>query len=113
MIMADATIPREELDPKDKRQFWEEHIQVWQHSGLSQVEYCRRNNLKNHRWWYWQKRISQPCDTDVAFVPLHFSSSKISLTGISVVTPNGYRIECDNGVDFSKLRQLMLAVRGL
>lgn len=115
--MADVTIPLEELNPKDKRQFWEDHIQAWQQSGLSQVEYCRRNNLKDHQWWYWRKRISQPCDTDVTFVPLHFSSSKItnqiSRGAISVVTPNGYRIECDNDFDVSKLRQLITTVRGL
>ena len=111
--MADVTSSPEELDPKEKRQFWEEHIQAWQQSGLSQVEYCRRNNLKDHQWWYWRKRISHPPDTDVTFVPLRFSSNKTSRTGISVVTPNGYRIECDTGFDFSKLRQLILAVRGL
>ena len=115
--MVDATIPREELDPKEKRQFWEEHIQAWQQSGLSQVEYCRRSNLKNHQWWYWRKRLSQPCDTDVTFVPLHFSSSKItnqiSRGVISVVTPNGYRIECDSGFDVSKIRQLITTIRGL
>jgi len=111
--MADVTSSPEELDPKEKRQFWEDHVQAWQHSGLTQAEYCRKNNLKNHRWWYWRKRISHPPDTDVTFVPLCFSSNKTSRTGISVVTPNGYRIECDTGFDFSKLRQLITTVRGL
>jgi len=111
--MADVTIPPEELDPKEKRQFWENHVQAWQQSGLTQAEYCRQNNLKNHRWWYWRKRISHPAETDVTFVPLRFSSNKTSRTGISVVTPNGYRIECDTGFDFSKLRQLITTVRGL
>ena len=111
--MEDITRPPEELNPKEKRQFWEDHIQAWQQSGLAQVEYCRQNNLKNHRWWYWRKRISLSPDTDVTFVPLRFSSSQISRSGISVLTPNGYRIEIDNGFDFSKLRQLITAVRGL
>ena len=111
--MEDVTRPPEELDPREKRQFWEGHLQVWQQSGLTQAEYCRQNNLKNHRWWYWRKRISHPPDTDVTFVPLHFSSSQTLRSGISVVTPNGYRIEIDNGFDFSKLRQLITAVRGL
>ena len=111
--MADVTSLPEELKPKEKRQFWEDHVQAWQQSGLTQAEYFRQNNLKNHRWWYWRKRISHPPETDVTFVPLHFSSSKISRTGIDVVTPNGYRIECDNGFDVSKLRQLILSVRCL
>jgi len=103
--MADVTSLPEELKPKEKRQFWEDHVQAWQQSGLTQAEYFR------------QKRISHPCDTDVTFVPLHFSSSKImnhiSQEAISVVTPNGYRIECDTGFDVSKLRQLILSVRCL
>ena len=111
--MADVTSSPAELKSEDKRIFWEDHIQAWQQSGLAQVEYCRENNLKNHQWWYWRKRISHPSDTDVSFVPLRFSSSKISRPGISVVTPNGYRIEIDDGFDFSKLRQLITTVRGL
>ena len=111
--MADVTSSPAELNSKEKRKFWEDHIQAWQQSGLTQVEYCRENHLKNHQWWYWRKRISHPSDTDVTFVPLRFSSSKISQAGIRVVTPNGYRIEIDNGFDFSKLRQLITAVRGL
>jgi hypothetical protein len=39
----------EEFDPKVKRKFGENHIQAWQQSGLTQVEYCRQNNLKDHR----------------------------------------------------------------
>ena len=111
--MADATNLPEELEPKEKRQFWEGHIQSWQQSGLTQAEYCRQNDLKNHRWWYWRKRISHPPDTGVTFVPLRFSSSKTSQAGICVVTPNGYRIEIDNGYDISKIRQLIATVRGL
>ena len=69
MIMADGTNPHEELDLKEKHQFWEDHVQAWEHSGLTQAEYCRQNNLKNHRWWYWRKRISHPPERDVTFVP--------------------------------------------
>jgi len=111
--MADVTSSPEELNSKEKRKFWENHIQAWQQSGLAQVEYCRQNHLKNHQWWYWRKRISHPPDPNVSFVPLRFSSRQISRSGISVVTPNGYRIEIDDGFDFSKLRQLITAVRGL
>jgi hypothetical protein len=111
--MADVTSSAEELNPKDKRKFWEDHIQTWRQSGLTQAGYCRQNNLKNHQWWYWRKRISHPSNTDVTFVPLRFSPSKISRSVISVVTPNGYRIEIDEDYDFSNLRQLITAVRGL
>ena len=111
--MADVTNSPEELNSKEKRKFWEDHIQAWRQSGLTQVEYCRENHLKNHQWWYWRRRFSTSPDTNVRFVPLRFSSSKTSRSGISVVTPNGYRIEFDDGFDFSKLRQLITVVRGI
>jgi len=103
----------EELDPKQKRQYWEGHFRAWKESGLTQVEYRRQHNLKNHLWWYWRKRISQATEKDITFVPLSFTSGKISGSHISVATPNGYRIEIDNGFDFAKLRQLVEAVKGL
>lgn len=113
MIQSDISSSSEELNPQAKRKFWENHIQAWQQSGLTQVEYCRQNNLKNHRLWYWRKRFSDSSDTGVTFVPLSFSSSKISRSDIRVVTPNGYRFEFNQGFDVSKLRQLITAVRGL
>jgi len=102
-----------ELAPKEKRKFWQEQIQAWQASGLSQAEHCRQNHLKMHQWWYWRKRISHAPAPDITFVPLNFSSSKICRACVNVVTPNGYRIEVDNSFELSKLRQLITAVRGL
>ena len=103
----------EDLNPKQKRKYWEAHFQGWEQSGLTQKEYRRQNNLKSHLWWYWRKRISQAADNDVTFVPLSFTSGKTPVSQISVITPNGYRIEIDKGFDFSKLRELVEAVKGL
>jgi hypothetical protein len=103
----------EQLDSKQKRKYWEAHFHAWEESGLTQIEYRRQNNLKSHLWWYWRKRISQTIDNDVKFVPLSFTSDKIPGSPIRVFTPNGYQIEIDKGFDFSKLRQLVEAVKGL
>ena len=111
--MEEGNLSPEEFNPKQKRKYWEDHFQAWKESGLSQIEYRRQNNLKSHLWWYWRKRISQATDTDVKFVPLSFTSGNMPGSQISVVTPNGYRIEIDQGFDFSKLRQMVEAVKGL
>ena len=111
--MDNIPIPPEELDPRAKREFWKNHIQSWQQSGLTQIDYCRQNNLKNHQWCYWHRKILKPSDTDVKFIPLSFSPGKISPSNINVVTPNGYRIEFDHGFDVSKLCRLLKTVRGL
>ena len=32
--------------------YWKQHIDSWQESGLTEAEYCRRNNLKHHQLLY-------------------------------------------------------------
>ncbi len=103
------------LNPKERTQFWQHHIQAWQESGLSQVEYCRRNDLIRHRFGYWRKRIESPQNDDVSFVPvtLHSNRSGLASQVVSVTTPNGYRIELGNGSDPILIRQLMQTIQEL
>ncbi|MHC4433765.1 MAG: IS66 family insertion sequence element accessory protein TnpA [Planctomycetota bacterium] len=35
--------------------YWQEHISQWSKSGLTQAEYCRRNNLSQAAF-HWRKR---------------------------------------------------------
>ena len=37
---------------EQKRSYWKQHIDSWQQMGLTQVEYCRQNNLKRHQLVY-------------------------------------------------------------
>jgi hypothetical protein len=41
----------------EKRRIWEQLIQQWKDSGLSQTEFCRLHNLKTHQLTYWKKRF--------------------------------------------------------
>ena len=34
------------MTTEQKRTFWKNHIDSWQHSGLSQPEYCKQHELK-------------------------------------------------------------------
>ena len=34
------------------KSFWDNHVKQWQNSGLSQSEYCRRNNIKEKAFGY-------------------------------------------------------------
>ncbi len=45
--------------PKGRRHRFQEHVRRWQDSGLSQAEYCRRNELKWSRFHYWRKRLQE------------------------------------------------------
>ena len=37
---------------EQKRIYWKQHIDSWQETGLTQVEYCRQHDLKHHQLVY-------------------------------------------------------------
>jgi hypothetical protein len=37
---------------EQKRTYWKHHIDSWQETGLTQAEYCQRNNLKHNQLVY-------------------------------------------------------------
>jgi hypothetical protein len=37
---------------KHSPSFWEKHLKAWYNSGLSQAEYCRRNNIRVKAFGY-------------------------------------------------------------
>jgi hypothetical protein len=95
-----------------KARSWEKHITAWRSSGLSQAEYCRNNGLVKSQFWYWRKRFDQSDTHQVTFVPVSVPSIRPSQQSgaIRVITPNGYRIELENGFDPNGMRALIDAV---
>ena len=63
-----------QLDSRERRSFWENHIEQWQISGLGQTAYCRKHRLKAHRFYYWRRRLLASQD-GVSFLPVALSSS--------------------------------------
>ena len=103
------------LDPKQKREHWQRHIEGWPASGLSQVAYCRQNDIKPHQWSYWKKRLSRT-DSGVSFVPLKIACNlpmAAAMPAFSLLTPNGYKIDVGVGFDPVALKQLLNAVQSL
>jgi len=104
-------------DSKRKRDYWKRHIDSWQSSGLSQTEYCRQHDLKDHLFVYWKKRIVAP-ETAAKFVSLNLGSISENRAPqpacpLRLVVSNGLKVEVDAGFDPQLLRQLIIAVRGL
>ena len=102
---------------EQKRTYWKQHIDSWQETGLTQVEYCRQHNLKHHQLVYWKKRFLKT-ETDVSFVPLKLEDlldipAQPDRTSLSLVVNNYFKIEIRAGFDAQLLRQLIFALRGL
>jgi hypothetical protein len=66
--------------------YWQEHIDNCRQSGLSQAAYCRKNQLKPHRYSYWKRQLtksSQPINTQSSgFIKLN------TVNSIPLSTPN-------------------------
>lgn len=43
---------------ESKKEFWQNHIQQWQKSGLSQQAYCAQQGIRYTTFGYWRKRLA-------------------------------------------------------
>jgi len=101
----------------EKRKFWKEQIQNWQESNLTQVEYCRKNNLIPHRFTYWKNRIVKPAETPMSLVQVNmkanFNAKPMHTSPLRLVFSNQYYVEIDRGFDPVALQQLLYTLKQL
>jgi len=97
----------------EKREFWKEQIKSWQESGLTQVEYCRKNNLIPHRFTYWKNRIVKPAEKSISLVQVNMNASSMHTSPLRLVFGGQYHVEIDRGFDPVTLRQLVYTLKQL
>ena len=105
----------QEKTPADKKKFWEEQIRIWQESGLSQSEYCKRHGIRQSQWYYWRRRC-RDTETGLTLVPLRLpslSGNTHSTPTLRVVTPNGFTIEFDGDASVTTLPHLIREVAAI
>ena len=49
---------------------WNKHLEKWELSGLSQNEYCRRNDLRPNQFTYWKCKLKKQTQTRIVPVPM-------------------------------------------
>jgi len=102
---------------EQKRSYWKQQIEQWQQTGLSQAEYCRRNNLNHHQLVYWKKRYLKT-ETDVSFAAVQLEDlldmpAAADQASLTVVIDSPLKVEITEGFNPQLLRQLIIALRGL
>ncbi|MES9818626.1 MAG: hypothetical protein ABW155_18470 [Candidatus Thiodiazotropha sp.] len=100
-----------------KRDFWLQHINAWQDSGLSQTEYVRQHNLSPKSFGYYRRRYfqSQPAEMDESkntfLLPVQLEDESETLSenqgSIFLTTPDGYRIELSSGFNADALQRVI------
>ena len=86
-----TTLPRE--------QYWQQHMDTWQSSELSQNAYCREHNLRPNQFSYWKSRLqtlnnqqtSKPSTQSSAFIPLKIANTAPT-GGLCLRLPNGFEL---------------------
>jgi len=96
---------------QSKKEYWSHHLDSWQKSGLSQVQYCQQNQLNKHTFTYWKgkmekKHILPPLlpvtvkpDTKQDFPFLH--------SGIVLAFNDHLSIRLENGFNSDTLARLI------
>jgi hypothetical protein len=103
-----------------KRQYWQEHIESWKRSGLSQAEYCRLKSLRLKNFWYWKKRYCGKTSEQLRFFPLALVPTKASKAIQSQSAPlqltlqdKRFHIEIGENFSPSVLKGLILTLEQL
>jgi len=103
--------------------YWEEHIENWSHSGLTQSEYCRQHNLPYNMFRRWKRNLDYIYPSRGTAIKLVEVKSDVPLSGKNscsfhssrgvsngtiggVLSPSGIRFWCGRycievGVPFS------------
>lgn len=90
---------------KEKRRFWEHHLEQCRASGLSQAEYCRRHGLSIKSFGY-RKRTLAKAPLTLVEVPLAAPVSYLPKP-LSLAVGTRYTIRIEPGFDAETLRQLL------
>lgn len=99
------------------KQQWQQRLQSWRESGLSQKQWCEQNNVRQPQFWYWKKKLEEASVTQErnqtvsSFVPVALTPAstiqEAKPTSLSISLPNGLSV---SGIDHSNLtlaRQLI------
>jgi hypothetical protein len=111
------TIRQQERE--QKRRDWNAHINDWQASRLSQAEYCRRHELKFHRFVYWRRKLASKAAIPISLVQVPAAAVAraagygLRPAALRVALAPDLCIEVSPGFDPLTLKQVVAALRGL
>lgn len=98
-----------------KRESWEQHLREWRRSGLSQIEYCRRQGISIKCFGYWKRILST---AGVAVTLVEVPVPRPAVVAFSQRAPlrlritDSYWIEIENNFDPENLNQVLDVLEG-
>ena len=92
--------------------FWRSHIDQWEGSGISQLEYCRQNDLIPHRFTYWKTKFKKK-HLPVEFIQITPDNLRLDPSGLKLNIGSGLQIEIPDGFSRNTLEQVLRTLRVL
>ena len=77
------------MNTEEKLTYWQQHIDSWKNSGLSQQNYCKQNELTFSSFGYWRGRLKKNQAASGKLIPVSISRASL----INIYLPSGVRIE--------------------
>jgi len=97
---------------KHGREYWSNHIDAWQESGLSQAGYCRQKKIPLSSFGNWKSKLYNESVSATPFIELrgHFPERD-----------NYFELHLEEGVTFriresilrTSLQNILMAIRGM
>ena len=88
------------------REEWKRRIREWEDSGLTQVEYCKQNELKISAFLYWRKNLSEKKQPRPSFVEVSLSPTN-RFSPIRIEIGNRFSVEVAKGYDPAALEHII------
>ena len=94
-------------------------MEKWQTSGLSQIEFCKREKLATSTFGYWLRKYRKakgqlkppPKKPNNTFIPVEVSKTMeapvLSDGQIQITYPNGLQVSCPVGIAMQQLKTLI------
>lgn len=99
-----------------KQEFWEAKIKEWEKSNLTQIEYCRNENLKPKSFTYWKNKIKKSSQLPT-FVPVITNTSPVirvnDNSDLRLVINSDFKVEIGDNFTPETLVRLIQTIEGM
>jgi hypothetical protein len=107
----------ESLSPRGR--FWDEHVQQWQRSGATQVQYCREHKLSVAAFRWWRRKLADDPPARVPEKRSHPASvptfteiripqgSETAAYAYEILLPNGAHVRLCRNFDVQAVSSLV------
>ena len=98
---------------RERRRFWQAHIQAWQRSGYSLAEYSRQHNLVYHRLIFWKNKFTNEQTKSINFVPVPLQTDSSGPPLTPSLQNDRFKIEIGAGFSDTLLGRLITTLESL